>query len=50
MTGNWIENEGAKSMGEMLKVNTTLTSLDLSSEEENQIRERERTRKGKMLK
>ncbi len=35
-------------MSEMLKLNTTLTSLDLSSEEER--KKRERTRKGKMLK
>ena len=34
MTGNGIGDEGAKSMSEMMKVNTTLTSLDLSCEEE----------------
>ena len=34
MTVNEIGVEGAKAMSEMLKVNTTLTSLDLSCEEE----------------
>ena len=34
MTDNRIGNEGVKSMSEMLKVNTTLKSLDLSGEEE----------------
>ena len=34
MTGNGIGDDGAKAMGEMLKVNTTLTSLNLGSEEE----------------
>ena len=34
MTDNKIGAEGAKSLSEMMKVNTTLTSLDLSSEEE----------------
>ena len=34
MTDNKIGDEGAKSMSEMMKVNTTLTSLDLWSEEE----------------
>ena len=29
MTGNKIGVEGAKAMSEMLKVNTTLTTLDL---------------------
>ena len=37
MTGNQIGDEGAKAISEMLKVNTTLTSLDLSREEENMI-------------
>ena len=40
MTDNWIRAEGAKAMSEMLKVNTTLTTLNLWSEEE---RERERS-------
>ena len=34
MTGNKIGVEGAKAMNEMLKVNTTLKSLILGSEEE----------------
>ena len=41
VTGNTIGTEGAKSMSEMLKTNTTLTSLNLGSEEEWK-RERER--------
>ena len=32
-------DEGAKAMSEMLKVNTTLTSLDLSGEEESMLEE-----------
>ena len=40
MTDNGIGDEGAKSMSEMLKVNTTLTELDLSCEERKK-RERE---------
>ena len=32
MTDNWIRVEGAKSISEMLKVNTTLTELNLGSE------------------
>lgn len=35
MTGNEIETKGAKVMSEMLKVNTTLTSLDLMCNEED---------------
>ena len=34
MTGNTIEVEGAKRLSEMLKMNTTLTKLDLESEKE----------------
>mgnify|MGYP004504399843 CR=1 FL=1 len=34
MTDNGIGDEGAKSMSEMLKSNTTLTSLNLRCEEE----------------
>ena len=45
MTGNEIGVEGAKALSEMMKVNTTLTSLNLSCEEERR-KERER-RKGK---
>ncbi len=33
MTDNEMGDEGAKSLSEMLKVNTTLTSLNLSGEE-----------------
>ena len=40
MTGNDIGVEGAKSMSEMLKTNTTLTSLDLSCQEEGRKRNR----------
>ena len=32
MTDNEIEDEGAKTISEMLKVNTALTSFDLSGE------------------
>ena len=45
VTDNWIYDCGAKALSEMLKVNKTLTSLDLSGEEERR-KERER-RKGK---
>ena len=34
MTDNGIGDEGAKSMSEMLNVNTTLKSLNLECEEE----------------
>ena len=34
MTDNMIGDEGAKALSEMLKVNTTLTSLNLGCEEE----------------
>ena len=39
MTDNQIGDEGAKAMSEMLKVNTTLTSLYLLGEEERKERE-----------
>ena len=42
MTDNGIGDEGAKSMSEMLKSNTTLTSLNLSGEEEGRKRKRKR--------
>ena len=38
MIDNNIGDEGAKAMSEMLKVNSTLTSLDLRSEEERNER------------
>ena len=44
MTANEIGDEGGKSMSEMLKVNTTLTTLDLCGNGRKK-RERERERK-----
>ena len=41
MTDNEIGVEGAKSMSEMIRVNTTLTSLDLSGVEEGKGKEKE---------
>ena len=38
MTVNEIGVEGAKAMSEMVKVNSTLTTLDLSCEEERKER------------
>lgn len=38
MTDNGIGDEGAKALSQMLKVNTTLTSLDLFSEKEREIK------------
>ena len=40
MTGDEIGDEGAKAMSEMLKVNTTFTSLNLWSEEEERNKKR----------
>ena len=46
MTGNRIGVEGAKAMSEMMKVNSTLTTLDLGGEEERkEKRERKERRK-----
>ena len=45
MTDNGIGDEGAKAMSEMLKVNSTLTTLDLSCEEERKEREERKKRK-----
>ena len=42
MTDNEIGVEGARTMSEMLKVNTTLTTLDLAGEEERKRERRER--------
>ena len=39
MTDNWIGDEGAKAMSEMMKVNSTLTTLNLGCEEERKERE-----------
>ena len=44
MTANEIGDDGAKAMSEMLKVNKTLTSLNLRGEEERKEK-RERKRK-----
>ena len=45
MTGNGIGDEGAKALSEVLKVNTTLKSLTLNSEEEKR-EERKKRKKG----
>ena len=45
MTGNGIRDEGAKSLSEMLKVNNTLTSLNLGCEEEEKKGKRKKKRK-----
>ena len=45
MTVNGIGDEGAKALSEMLQVNTTLTSVNLWSEEEEKKKERYRARK-----
>ena len=44
MTGNEIGDEGAKSMSEMMKVNSTLTTLNLGGEEERKEREERKKR------
>ena len=45
MTENEIGDEGAKAMSEMMKVNSTLTSLNLGSEEERRERKKRKKRK-----
>ena len=40
MADNWIGVEGAKSMSEMLKTNTTLSSLGLGCEKEGKTKKR----------
>ena len=45
MTGNEIGDEGAKAISEMIRVNTTLTTLDLSCEEEGKGKEKEQEKK-----
>lgn len=40
MTGNDIGDEGAKSMSEMLKVNKTLTELNLRGDEQKARKKR----------
>ena len=42
MTDSEIGDEGAKAMSEMLKVNTTLTTLNLGGEEERKEKEKEK--------
>lgn len=42
MTGDWITFEGVQSLSEMLKENTTLTSLNLGSEETKNNEKRKR--------
>ena len=44
MTDTKTRDEGARSISEMLKVNTTLTSLDLDGEEEER-NEKEKEKK-----
>ena len=46
MTGNRIGDEGAKAMSEMLKVNSTLTELDLGCEEERKEKEEKEKKEG----
>ena len=48
MTGNGIGDEGAEAMSEMLKVNTTLTSLNLGCEEEERKEKRKKREKRRM--
>ena len=45
MTGNRIGKEGAKSMSEMLKVNSTLKTLNLSGDEKRKEREKKERKK-----
>ena len=42
MIGNEIGDEGAKVMSEMLRVNTTLTELNLEGEKERREKEEEK--------
>ena len=49
MTDNGIGDEGAKAMSEMVKVNTTLTTLYLGREEERQEREEKETEKERRM-
>ena len=48
MTDNGIGVEGAKAMSEMLKVNTTLTTLNLGCEEERKEREEKEKKEERM--
>ena len=42
MTGNRIRDEGAKAISEILKVNTTLTTLNLYCEKKTEEKEKEK--------
>ena len=42
MTGNRIRDEGAKAISEILKVNTTLTTLNLYCEKKKEEKEKEK--------
>ena len=44
MTDNWIGVEVAKSMSEVLKVNTTLKSLNLTGKEKKERKEKRKKR------
>ena len=48
MTGNGIGVEGAKALSEMLKKNTTLTTLSLGGEEEGRKEKRKKREKRRM--
>ena len=45
MTDNVIGDEGTETMSEILKVNSTLTSLNLRSEEERKEKEKKEKKK-----
>ena len=45
MTGNEIGDEGAKSLSEILKVNTSLVTLNLTCEEEERNEKRNKIEK-----
>ena len=45
MIGGDIGDEGAKGLSEGLKVNTTLTSLNLSCDEERKLKEKRKRKK-----
>ena len=42
MTDNGIGDEGVKALSEMLKMNTSLTTLDLCGEEERKEKEKKK--------
>ena len=45
MTDDRIGDKGVKALSEMFEVNTTLTSLDMSCEEEERGREKEKDKR-----